>query len=236
MPSIQTWKKLTALSGLAFGTFLWMHLLCHASLSIRWELAQANLLKTRAIYQHPLFEAGMVLALLIHMMSNAVVVMHRRKITALAAPAAEEKEPAGTTLELKAHRTAGIILGISIVGHVAATRIGPLLFLDDPAAYDYSFVAKVNDEVPYNLFSVYMAIFAMAAVWHGIYGTRSALAMLSGGSVIGTAFPVPLKFLASLSHLIMISAAASLTGYYYVIDKDAKAALHEDVFKGMGMH
>jgi succinate dehydrogenase hydrophobic anchor subunit len=139
------------------------------------------------------------------------------------------KEPEGT-LELKAHRAAGIILGLSIFGHVAATRVAPLFILDDPSEYDYSFVTEANRRFPWNSFSVYLMIFAVAGVWHVIYGARSALAILTGGSVIGTPFPLALTFLSSACQLIMISAVAASTGYYYVIDTETKAALHEKLF------
>jgi hypothetical protein len=237
MPSIATWKKLNAASGLAFGSFMVLHLSCHASLNLSWELAEKNLHSARVIYQNPTFEALLFVVLMVHMASNAVLYINRQKIhkaiissSTNGKKEADAKEPEGT-LELKAHRAAGIILGISIFGHVAATRVAPLFVLDDPSEYDYSFVTEANRRFPWNTFSVYLMIFSVAGVWHVIYGARSALAILTGGSVVGTPFPMALKFLSSACQLIMISAVAASTGYYYVIDTDAKAALHENFFE-----
>lgn len=238
MPSIVTWKKLNAASGLAFGSFMVLHLSCHASLNLGWERAEKNLHRARIIYQNPAFEILLLVALMVHMVSNVVLYTNRRKIhkavafsssTSSSKKEAGAKEPEGT-LELKAHRAAGIILSLSIFGHVAATRIAPLLILDDPSEYDYSFVTQANRKFPWNSFSVYLMIFSVAGVWHVIYGTRSAFAILSGGSVHGTRFPMTLKFLSSACQMIMISAVAASTGYYYVIDTETKAALHEKLY------
>jgi hypothetical protein len=238
MPSIATWKQLNAASGLAFGSFVVLHLGCHASLNLGWERAEANLQRARIIYQNPAFEILLLVVLMVHMASNAVLYTNRQKIqkaVAFSGRASTSKKEAGAkepegTLELKAHRAAGIILGLSIFGHVAATRVAPLFILDDPSEYDYSFVTEANRRFPWNSFSIYLTFFAVAGVWHVIYGTRSALAILSGGSVHGTPFPMPLKFLSSACQLIMISAVAASTGYYYVIDTETKADLHENLF------
>lgn len=227
MPSITTWKKLNAASGLAFGVFLLMHFFCHASLSISWELAQANLLKARAIYRHPVFELALFAALAIHTVSNGVLYNARQRIEG-AVHAKTHEQPGA--VELKAHRTAGIILGVSIGSHVMATRVVPLLVMEDSSLYDYSFLAAANDRLPSNFFALFLLVFAMAGVWHGIYGARSAISTLTGHSVHAKPFPTPLKFLSSLSHLALMSAAASLTGYYYVIDTETKAELHEHYF------
>jgi succinate dehydrogenase hydrophobic anchor subunit len=240
MPSIATWKQLNAASGLVFGGFMVLHLGCHASLNLRWELAQKNLHRARMIYQNPAFETLLIVVLMVHMASNAVLYTNREKIhkavhrtssgsTTSSKKEVGAKEPQGT-LELKAHRAAGIVLALSIFGHVAATRVAPFFILDDPSNYDYSFVTEANRHFPSNSFSIYLMIFSVAGVWHLIYGARSALAILSGGSVHGTPFPMTLKFLSSACQLIMISAVAASTGYYYVVDMETKADLHEKLF------
>jgi succinate dehydrogenase hydrophobic anchor subunit len=238
MPSIATWKQLNAVSGLLFGIFVVLHLGCHASLNLSWEKANANLQHARMIYQHPAFEILLFVVLMVHMASNAVLYTNRQKIhkavafsssTTSSKKEAGAKEPQGT-LELKAHRAAGIILALSVFGHVAATRVAPFFILDDPSEYDYSFVTEANKRFPWNSFSIYLMIFSVAGVWHLIYGARSALAVLSGGSVHGTPFPMTLKFLSSACQLIMISAVAASTGYYYVIDTETKAQLHEKLY------
>jgi hypothetical protein len=238
MPSIATWKQLNAASGLAFGSFMVLHLGCHASLNLSWEKANANLHHARIIYQNPVFEILLFVVLMVHMASNVVLYTNRQKIhkaVAFSSSTTSSKKEAGAketqgTLELKAHRVAGIIQALSIFGHVAATRVAPFFILDDPSEYDYSFITFANRHFPWNTFSIYLMIFSAAGVWHLIYGARSAFVVLSGGSVHGTPFPMTLKFLSSACQLIMISAIAASTGYYYVIDTETKAELHEKIY------
>lgn len=236
MPSINTWKQLNAASGLAFGSFLVLHLGTFASLSLGWELAETNLHWARTFYQNPVLEILLVAALMVHTTSNYVLYMNRQKIAKGASSKKKvgEKDPPGT-FELKVHRTAGAILGLSIFGHVASSRVASLLLLDDPSQFDYSFITRANELIPFNIMPVGLLVFSMAGAWHLVYGTRAALTVLFGGSVVGKPFPLPLKFLAMLFHLAMISAVAAVSGYYYVIDTKTKADLHEIMYKGMGM-
>lgn len=226
MPSVGTWKKLQATSGLIFGVFLTMHLFSHFALIVGWETAQTNLMQTwRPIYQHPIFEITLLLATALHMVSNTVIIMKRGKLEA-------KKKVNG---ELLGHRYSGYFLAFSIFGHVGATRLAPLFLLDDPSQYDYSFVAKANQLFPSSIFAVYLILFGMAGGWHLVYGTRSALATLSGTSVMGKPLPMALKFVANLSHLLVINAVLALMGYYYLVDTTTKAALHDQIFDKIGI-
>lgn len=225
MPSIGTWKKLQAASGLLFGAFLVMHLACHYSLNLGWETANETLEYFRKIYQQPVFEGVLLLATIVHMMSNTVIIMNRGKV--------EAKKKVSS--ELKGHRYSGYFLGFAIFGHVGATRIAPLLLLEDPSQYDYSFVAKVNEIVPMNIFAAYLIVLGMAGGFHLVYGIQSALATLSGSSIAGKPLPFPLKILANLNHVVIISAVLALTGYYYVVDTTTKADLHDKINEKLGI-
>jgi hypothetical protein len=218
-----TWKEVQAISGLAFGSFLVMHFLCHYSLSIGWQTAQDRLLLFRTIYQHPVFEISLVVALATHMTSNTVLYMRRKH------------EPHADP-ERTAHHYAGYIMVPMLLGHVIATRIGPLVLLEDPDEYDYSFVSKAVDLLPKYVFPIYLALFGMAAGWHFIYGVYSSVSLLTGHSALGKPFPMVLKNLAVVHHAAILSAVLALTGYYYFIDKDSKAELHKTLFEKMGMH
>jgi hypothetical protein len=214
MPSINSWKEVQACSGLAIGIFLAMHLMSHYSLIISFERANANLLKFRAIYQHPVFEIGLFLALVLHMASNVQIYCHRQKVKAV--PHKNEgktdaKTKAGA-LELKGHRYAGYFLAISMVGHIGSTRIAPRFVLDKPADYDYGFLNAVNDIVPYNLFAIYLSFLGMAGGWHLIYGTLSAVTHLRGSSLLGKPFPFVAKPVAMLNHVLIINAMLALIG------------------------
>jgi succinate dehydrogenase/fumarate reductase cytochrome b subunit len=233
MPSIAVLKKLQAASGLFFGTFLAMHLLSHYTLNFGWDAANGRLNSFRALYQNSIFEVLLFLSVFTHMYANLSVYKCRQKIRSTKQ---DDKKPAPEALELKGHRIAGYIIALSIFGHVTATRLGPILVLDDPSEYDYSFVAKANELVPGYLFLVYLAIFGMAGGWHLIYGTRSAITTLSGSSTVGKPFPMVLKVMAMSNHLLIIGAVLALGGFRCVIDMETKAELHEKLYSALGLH
>lgn len=227
-------KVMSAASGLFFGVFLAMHLVCHYSLVLGMDTANDNLRFFRTFYQHPVFEVGLLIALVAHMASNTVLYLKRQKVHAGAAAKTmhETKKVAGGTegsAELTGHRYAGYFLSASILGHVGATRLAPLFLLDNPADYDYTFLTHANALFG-GLFGVYLALLGVAGGWHLIYGTRSAIATLTGSSVVGTPFPFALKPVAATSHILIVNAILAATGYYYVIDTETKAALFEKVY------
>ena len=115
---------------------------------------------------------------------NTVLYFRRHK---LASPGQEGKSIAGSA-ELTPHRLTGTFLALSIFGHVGATRIAPLFLLDDPSEYDCSFITSMTEAIPGYVFHVYLVLLGMAGGWHLIYGTQSALAILSGSSVEGKPF------------------------------------------------
>jgi hypothetical protein len=238
MVSVQVWKDMQAISGLSFGVFLCMHLFSHYSLRLSFETANSHLLRFRTIYQHPVFEISLLLSLLLHMTSNVQLYLLRRKVAQGAKEKTNGKDAQGTTegaAELSAHRYAGYFLGLSLFGHVGATRLAPYMFLDDPSEYDYGFIKAVNDKVPYNLFAGYLCILGMAGGWHLIYGSLSAVSHLLGSPLLGKPFPTSVKYFAMASHVFMINGIVALCGYHYAIDNDAKADLHKKLIKAMGV-
>jgi len=235
---MSTVKKVQAASGLLFGAFLFLHLLTHFTLNLGYDEADERLHSFRVIYQNPIFEIMLLVTVLAHVYANISIYTHRQKIERHAHKGedkSKQHQVAGN-LELKAHRIAGYVLAFSIVGHVAATRLGPMFILEDPSVYDYSFVAKVNDLLPGQFFLIYLAVFGMAAGWHMIYGTRSAISTLRGSSVLGKPFPMLLKVLALANHILIVGAVLALGGFRYAIDTETKAELHDKLFSTMGMH
>ena len=192
-----------------------------------------NLQTLRKIYQHPVFEAGLLIAILIHMVSNTVIIMNRGKSAGHTKKDGNGQKPAGTT-ELQLHRYVGYFLSVSIVGHVGATRLAPMFILEDPSDYDYSFVAKVAEIIPI-FFAGYLGVLGICGGYHLIYGTRSALATLSGSSVIGKPFPGALKVVGVLNLLFVTSAVMALSGFYYVVDTSSKAELHDQINEKLGI-
>jgi succinate dehydrogenase/fumarate reductase cytochrome b subunit len=127
----------------------------------------------------------------------------------------------------KVHRITGYILTLLIVGHIGATRFLPLLALEDPSAYDYSFSTQAFNKVG-NVFVFYLVIFGGAGIWHLMYGTWSALGILSGRSVIGKSVPLPLVGLALVSLVALLLGVLAVTGFFYQIEAlVTKGELHE---------
>lgn len=145
--------------------------------------------------------------------------------------ASKKKERDNVPAGLKAHRYTGYILAIFVVGHIAATRLLPLM-LENPSDYDYGFTAYANEIMPGNIFMMYLLVFGGAGVWHLAYGTRSALATLSGESVIGKPIPLPLVIVALVSMSAVFLGIFALNGYIYDAKPamKAKAELHEYLF------
>jgi hypothetical protein len=228
MVSTASLKKISAVAGLCFAVFLAMHFLSHYSLILGVERANQNLRFFRKIYQHPVFEIALLVALMAHMASNTMIYIKRQKIDAVSKKEGG-KEPAGT-MELKGHRYAGYFLSMSIFGHVAFTRLAPLFLLDDPSQYDYyTFITHANSHFG-SVFFIYLALMGIAGGWHLIYGTRSAIATLRGSSVAGKPFPFALKPVAALCHLLIINAVLAASGFYFVVDTETKADVYNKVY------
>lgn len=222
--------------GLRFAVFTVMHLVSHYTLNSSYEQANTTMLTFRQVYQNPLFEVLLVVSLLAHMYSNSGLYMARSKIASNKKDDDNNKKaaPPGST-ELNAHRFAGYLLSLLVFGHVFAVRVTPLLHLEDPSEYDYSFAASVYELIPFNIFPVYLSILGMVGGWHTIYGVRSAIATLSGGSVVGKPFPIALKAVALANHLLIIGAVVALGGYASTVDFSEKEDMHRALLTAMGM-
>jgi succinate dehydrogenase/fumarate reductase cytochrome b subunit len=230
-----TWRKLQAASGLVFGLFLVLHWTSHISLLRALDAGNDMLHRVRSIYQRPICEAILFLALGLHFLSNAVIYLRRSKIEQHAATKTKDKKNSTSKssataahipgyYEQKGHRIAGYMLSVFVFGHVFATRIAPVLFVDEGqySKYDYAAISLAFDHaLPYRLLPKLLIPFAMAANWHLVYGARSALTTLFGrgghSSVTGTHFPIPLKMVALLLHISIIGSILSLTGTFYEI-------------------
>lgn len=72
-----------------------------------------------------------------------------------------------------------------------------------------------------------------------LYGTRSAIAILTGSSVVGKPVPIPLKMMALGNHLTIIAAMVALGSYMTTIDMSEKESIHSHevlCFSDLGMH
>jgi hypothetical protein len=229
-------KKISAASGLYFGVFLTMHLFSHYSTIFGMDKAMANVLFFRKLYQNPVFEIGLLASLVAHMISNAMVYRYRQKIERRSSVLKKNEdsktklEPPGS-LELKGHRYTGYFLSLAIIGHVSATRIVPLFILSDPSQFDYSFATYAQRAIFGPIFGLYLIMLGMAGGWHLLYGTRSAVTTLFfGSSVTGKPFPLVLKPVAAVNHILIINAVLAITGVYYAVDTETKEDLYKIVY------
>jgi hypothetical protein len=229
-------KKISAASGLYFGVFLVMHLFSHYSTIFGMDKAMKNVMFFRKLYQNPFFEIGLFVSLVAHMMSNALVYQHRQNIERRSSAVKKNDgsiakiEPPGS-LELKGHRYTGYFLSLAIIGHASATRIVPYFILDDPSQFDYSFATYAQRAIFGPIFGLYLILLGMAGGWHLIYGTRSAITTLFlGSSVTGKPFPLALKPVAVVNHLLIVNAVLAITGVYYAVDTETKEDLYKIVY------
>ena len=120
-------------------------------------------------------------------------------------------------------------------GHVFATRLGAIFFLDDASAFDYKFVGAAYSLAPMNTFPIYLCVFGVAGGWHLVYGSYSALATLSGSTVAGKVVPLTLKVMALASHIAIVSAVMFLGYYMKSIDMSDGENARLNYFHRMGM-
>ena len=235
MSSTASLKKIQALSGLFMAIYVAMHLTNHFMLNISYDAADQLMMKFRNVYQNPLFEVAFFAALAAHFYANYQIYTSRSKI-ASKKKNDDAKAPIAVSAELKAHRYAGYFLSIFVVTHVLAVSVTPLVYFDNAQDFDYSFAAAAIAFFPLHSFTVYYIVLGVAGGWHLVYGVRAAMATLQGKSVMGTAFPIPLRMLAAMSHLLIVGAVLALGKYYTNIEWSEKTvALHNHFFKSMGM-
>lgn len=186
-------KKLQAISGLIFATFVAVHLLntCLASLGPgAYDGVQGAL---RLVYQFFVVEVLVLLALLVH-----VVVGVMRMI----------KEPKrNLTLRARVHRYCGYFLMLVIVGNILAVRGSSVFFDVYPGFAGLAF----SIEFLPGFFYPYYFLLAMAGFYHALNGSSVAAGRLGGK--LGWRFTLPERRLAIASSAAAVVLAVSLLGF-----------------------
>ena len=158
----------------------------------------------RKVYQHPIFDFGLIVALMAHYTSSTIMYIRRSKTATSGSSKKDDDDPNTKpsnsdhslsqhhgAMELKTHRYTGYFLSFAVLTHVIVTRMLPMLSLPDPKLYDYTFSTYAQQKLYGPVFGIYNALFGMAGGWHLIYGTRSAIhTLFYDKSVAGTAFPI----------------------------------------------
>jgi succinate dehydrogenase/fumarate reductase cytochrome b subunit len=158
-----------AISGLVFLVFAAAHFANTAAAAFSAELYDRFQARARALYQYPVIELGLLIALAVHVAAGVATMR------------ASRGQPHATGAD-RLHRYAGRILGLAILGHVAVTR-GPSLLADvHPgfAGIAYSIVRLPAVSYPY------FALLIGCGILHAGYGAWKAVRALGGRAVIAS--------------------------------------------------
>jgi len=153
--------RLQALSGLAFGAFLAAHLATTLAAAFGPETFTSVQHTLRRLYQWPVLEIALVLALLVHVGAGL---------------AGWRGLSAGTGRRRRLHRASAVLLLLFVFGHMAATR-GVTLWSGADAGFgavSFSLHWLPAWFVPYYL------VLGAAGLYHGWYGALTALQRLGG--------------------------------------------------------
>jgi succinate dehydrogenase/fumarate reductase cytochrome b subunit len=162
--------QIQAVSGLAFATFLAIHLVNTAIAALGQLHYDAYQRAMRLYYQAPGIELLLVVVAPAVHVAVGVVRWRRRR--------AKRREPGAPRstgpLRTRLHRAAGYFLLVVIGGHAIATR-GPGLIAGEPA--DFSFLTFSLVQAPW-IFYPYYVLFGIAGAYHLVNGTLAALPVL----------------------------------------------------------
>ncbi len=188
----KTLIRVQAISGLAFGVFLVLHLL-NLAVALGGPAAyDAWMAAMRWYYQFPLVEIVAVLgAAIVHMVAGVMRILRRRK-RVKAAGRAE-----APSWRVRLHRYSGYFLMAAFAGHVAATRAPGLMGM--PA--DFAFLSFSLSALPAFFFPYYVLL-AASGCYHLAHGTLAAL------RVIGVRLPRGITAARSRAFWRAVAAAA----------------------------
>ena len=174
------WIRLQALTGLAFATFLALHLVNAMTASLGPEAYDGFQRAARRFYQHPLVEVlaiGVAGGMHVAIGAGRALARRRARRAAHSAGAPMPRAPGW----LRMHRACGWFLVLVIGGHFLATR-GPGLWLDTPA--DFSYLTFSLTHWPWLMAPYYLLLFSCGA-FHLLHGVPVA------ANVLGWRVPTP---------------------------------------------
>ena len=156
--------QLQAASGLVVLLFVIAHVSNTILLALSFTAYDRVQVGLRAVYQQPVAEALLVLALLVHMSCGALAIWQRRGEPALRRGSVSPRQ--------RWQRRAGWFLLASVLGHMVATRAPSLLADVYPGAGGVSFTVTFLPLI----FYPYYFLFGLAAIYHGASGLQTAAA------------------------------------------------------------
>jgi len=183
--------RVQAISGAIFALFLLAHLVNQMLAALGPAVYDDAQRLMRRGYQAPVLEIVLILApLFIHAGAGVLRMLRRR--------ARGQRTP--SSLGPRLHRLSGIVLLIFFVGHTFATRGASLLYGVYP---EFAGIAFTLRWVP-AYFIPYYTVFAIAGLYHCVYGLGIALPMLGLRSLSPLRRPRLLVPLAGLGSLLII--------------------------------
>ncbi|MEW6776907.1 MAG: hypothetical protein AB1405_11475 [Bdellovibrionota bacterium] len=209
--SEKTLIRVQAVSGLFFATFLVLHLFNTLLAPAGQEAYDSFQRAARHYYQMPVMEAGIILAVTVHIFAGVTRALRRRK---------RIKESGGgeaaPSLRMRLHRVSGYILLLAIYGHILATRAGDWFF-GMPA--DFSFLTFSLTYWPAFMYPYYTLLFACGA-YHLAHGLVMALRVV--GAKLPSEWTAPrykaFWTLAALSALAGFGSVLALGGNLFAVD------------------
>ncbi len=202
--------RVQALSGALFAVFLLVHLVNQMLAALGPVVYDGAQRVLRRGYQAPPVEIALVLAPLLVHATAAILRMLRRR-------ALGRKAPAERWARL--HRITGMFLFLLFAGHVIATRGASLLYGVYP---EFAGVAFTLRWVP-AYFWPYYTVFAMAGLYHAVYGLGVALPVLGLRTGNGLRRPELLAPIVTLGSLALLLGMLGLGGVFAEIGHPEQA-------------
>lgn len=211
-----TLSRVQAISGLAFFVFAAGHFANTMVAAIGADVYDGFQARARALYQFPVIEIGLFLALTVHI------------VAAVLAARARRGQPRATGAD-RIHRYAGRILALAIVGHVVCTR-GPSLLAD--VTPGFSGIAYTIVQLPAVSYP-YFALLIACGLLHAGYGAWKAVRTLTDRPAAAPPRALTLALVAAIG--VSWLGILGLGGRLYAIDDPANskfAALVQRLLSG----
>jgi len=190
-------------SGLAFATFLFLHLINSISSHKGQAFYDTVQSKFRLYYQNPFVEIVIVLgSLLIHFLSN-ILLFYLRNVNKIADSGSASKY----------QRYSGLVLTVIVGFHATFTRILPYLHGQIADFQTVSFTVEIFPIIfyPYYIFYGINAIYHLS---HGFLQSTQVLGLRTGNWVKETQ-SISFKIFVVIASLAIISAVMAFGGIYY---------------------
>ncbi len=209
-----------AISGLAFASFLVLHLVNTMLASLGQGTYDGYQRAIRHYYQAPGIELALiVVAPLVHVAVG--LVRARRRLR----KAREQGRRSPGPLRHRLHRASGYVLLVVFAGHAVATR-GPGVIMGEPA--DFSFLSFSLAQYPW-WFYPYYALFALAGAYHLVHGVLASLPVLRARVPQTWLAPRSQRFwiVTVIAGAALLSGLLALGGAYFDVDTSRFATWRE---------